>query len=70
MTFSNSVQEQYHTAVQVDLSSEKVFDDDNDGSNTFTAGHGDKTALSNKVTSGGQKKKKPGNSNQVGNTWR
>ena len=52
----------------MDLSSEKVFDDDNDGSNTFTAGHGegDKTALSNKVTPGGQKKKKPGNSNQVG----
>ena len=58
----------------MDLSSEKVFDDDNDGSNTFTAGHGegDKTvsALSNKVTPGGEKKKKPGNSKQVGNTWR
>ena len=55
----------------MDLSSEKVFDDDNDGSNTFTAGHGDgdKTVSdpgSNKVTPGGQKKKKPGNSKQVG----
>ena len=50
----------------MDLSSEKVFDDDK-GSKTFTSGN-DKPVSSlgsTRVTPDGQKKKRPGNSNQV-----
>merc|ERR1719391_895772 len=52
--------------IQVDLSSEKVFDDDK-GSKTFTSGN-DKPVSSlgsTRVTPDGKKKKRPGNSNQV-----
>ena len=50
---------------QVDLSSEKVFADE-EGSNTFTEAGNEKQGSSSSVTPGGQvEKKKAGNSNQV-----
>ena len=59
-----------HQPSQVDLSSEKVFADDDKGSNTFTFTGNDKTVLSPSSNSvirpdGQKKKKNPINSNQV-----
>ena len=65
---SNSRQ---HQPSQVDLSSEKVFDDDDNkaGGNTFTFAGNDKTVSSPSSNSvmrpDGQKKKDPINSNKV-----
>ena len=59
-----------HQPSQVDLSSEKVFADDDKGSNTFTFTGNDKTVLSPSSNSvirpdGQKKKKNPINLNQV-----